>query len=97
MTDALVGTFNQEKTLVEAFSMIVKSSQNFVKPCLEALLGPSVQPRQLRATERRRAEREDTGNTEPRHPQHILTPGPTLLEQSLINLFKDFAANLGII
>ena len=28
---ALVGAFNQEKTLVGAFSMIVKSSQNFVE------------------------------------------------------------------
>ena len=34
---ALVGAFNQEKALVGAFSVIVKSSGTFGKPSLEAL------------------------------------------------------------
>ena len=34
---ALVGAFNQEKALVGAFSMIVKSSRTFVKPSFQAL------------------------------------------------------------
>ena len=33
---ALVGAFNQEKALVGAFSVIVKSSQNFVYPSIQA-------------------------------------------------------------
>ena len=33
----LVVTFNQEKALVGAFSVIVKSSRTFVKPSFEAI------------------------------------------------------------
>ena len=35
---ALVDTFHQEKALVGAFSVIVKSSQTFVKPKFQALM-----------------------------------------------------------
>ena len=36
--EALVGTFSQEKALVGAFSVIVKSSGNLQEPSFEALL-----------------------------------------------------------
>ena len=35
---ALVGAFNQEKALVGAFSVIVKSSRTFGQPSFEALM-----------------------------------------------------------
>ena len=36
---ALLGTFNQEKALVGAFSVIMKSSRTFAKPSVAAVVG----------------------------------------------------------